>query len=184
MLNSTMIVMMFEFFKTGLFAMGGGLATLPFLYEISARHPDWFTPSQLADLLAVSESTPGPIGINMSSYVGFLTNGLLGSILATLAIVTPSVIVIIIISKFMEKYKNSKTLEAAMEGLRPAVAGLITSVCLNVFSISAIKDGHLQPIQTVMFVLVLAATQIKALKKIHPIFYIIIGAVFGLVLNL
>lgn len=184
MLSSSMLIMMYEFFKTGLFAMGGGLATLPFLYQMSARHPDWFTASKLADLLAVSESTPGPIGINMASYVGFLSHGIIGAVLATLAIITPSVIVIIIISKFIEKYKNSRTLQSAMEGLRPAVAGLITSVCINVFTISVMKNGHIELVQAIIFALVLAVTQIKKFQKIHPILLIVLGAILGLIFKL
>ena len=87
----------YEFFKTGLFAVGGGLATLPFLYDMADR-TGWFTRPQLADMLAVSESTPGPIGVNMATYVGFVTRGIPGAIISTLGLVTPSVIVILILS--------------------------------------------------------------------------------------
>ena len=86
-----------EFFKTGLFAVGGGLATLPFLQDMSGR-TGWFTHAQLADMLAVSESTPGPIGVNMATYVGFTTGGVGGALVATLGLVTPSVIVILIVA--------------------------------------------------------------------------------------
>lgn len=184
MIDSNIFIMMYEFFKTGLFAMGGGLATLPFLYEMSSRHPNWFTASQLADLLAVSESTPGPIGVNMATYVGFLSYGLIGGILATIAEITPSVIVIITISKFIEKYKNSNILQSAMEGLRPAVAGLITSVCLNVFTISIIHNGDIQIVPAIIFIVMLVANNTKKLKKIHPIIYIAIGAVLGVLFKL
>ena len=85
-----------EFFKTGLFAIGGGMATVPFLFDISAR-TGWFTASELANMIAVSESTPGPIGINMATYVGFETAGILGSVIATLGLVIPSIIIIVII---------------------------------------------------------------------------------------
>ena len=83
----------YEFFKTGLFAIGGGLATLPFLSDMADR-TGWFTQAQLADMLAVSESTPGPVGVNMATYVGFETGGILGAVVATLGLVAPSVIVI------------------------------------------------------------------------------------------
>ena len=81
----TLLLLFFEFFKTGLFAVGGGMATLPFLYDMLGRHPDWFTASQLADMIAVSESTPGPIGVNMATYVGFETSGIPGALVATLS---------------------------------------------------------------------------------------------------
>ena len=82
----------FEFFRAGLFAVGGGLATLPFLYEISDK-TGWFTHQQLADMVAISESTPGPIGVNMATYVGFTTGGLLGSVVATLGLIAPAAII-------------------------------------------------------------------------------------------
>ena len=104
-----------EFFKTGLFAIGGGMATVPFLQEISAR-TGWFTASDLADMIAVSESTPGPIGINMATYVGYTTvhnhygpfAGILGGVIATIGLVTPSVIIILIIAKFLEKFRDNR----------------------------------------------------------------------------
>ena len=86
-----------EFFKAGLFSVGGGLATLPFLYDISDRL-GWFTHAQIADMLAISESTPGPIGVNMATYAGFTSAGIPGGVVATLGLVTPSVIVILIIA--------------------------------------------------------------------------------------
>ena len=92
------LLLFYEYFKTGLFAVGGGMATLPFLYDMSARHPDWFTTSQIADMLAVSESTPGPIGVNMATYVGFQVGGVLGAVIATIGLITPSIIVILIIA--------------------------------------------------------------------------------------
>ena len=94
----TCLLLFYEFFKTGLFAVGGGLATLPFLYDMAARHPEWFTVSQLADMLAVSESTPGPLGVNMATYVGFTVAGIPGAVIATIGEVTPSIIVISILS--------------------------------------------------------------------------------------
>ena len=93
-----LLTLYFEFFKTGLFAVGGGMATLPFLYDMSARHPDWFTTAQLADMIAVSESTPGPIGVNMATYVGFHTAGIPGGLIATIGLVTPSVIIVLLIA--------------------------------------------------------------------------------------
>ena len=104
-----------EFFKTGLFAVGGGLATLPFLQDMSDR-TGWFTHAQLADMLAVSESTPGPIGVNMATYVGFSTGGVGGALIATLGLITPSVIVILIVAAFLKAFRDSKWVSV----LRPA----------------------------------------------------------------
>ena len=93
---------MYEFFKTGLFSVGGGLATLPFLYEMSDK-TGWFSHADIADMIAISESTPGAIGINMSTYAGFKTAGIPGGILATLSLAAPSVIIILIIAKFLKE---------------------------------------------------------------------------------
>ena len=102
----TCLLLFYEFFKTGLFAVGGGLATLPFLYDMAARHPEWFTVSQLADMLAVSESTPGPLGVNMATYVGYLTAGIPGAVAATIGLVAPSVIVILIVAAFLKRFRE------------------------------------------------------------------------------
>ncbi len=112
----------YEFFKTGLFAVGGGLATLPFLYDMADR-TGWFTRPQLADMLAVSESTPGPIGVNMATYVGFITCGIPGAIISTLGLVTPSVIVILIIAAFLKAFRHNRYVEAAFLRSAPGVHG-------------------------------------------------------------
>ena len=111
-----------EFFQIGLFSIGGGLATLPFLYNLGAR-TGWFTTGQVADMLAVSESTPGPIGINMATYVGFTTAGIPGSIIATLGLVAPSIIIIILVAAAMKAFRNNRYVDAAFYTLRPASTG-------------------------------------------------------------
>lgn len=121
----------YEFFKTGLFAVGGGLATLPFLYDMADR-TGWFTRPQLADMLAVSESTPGPIGVNMATYVGFVTRGIPGAIISTLGLVTPSVIVILIIAAFLKAFRHNRYVEAAFYGLRPASTAMVAAAGLSV----------------------------------------------------
>ena len=107
-----------EFFKTGLFAIGGGMATLPFLYDMADK-TDWFTRAQLADMIAVSESTPGPIGVNMATYVGFLTGGVPGAVTATVGLIAPSVIVILIVAAFLQAFRDSKYVAGAFYGLPP-----------------------------------------------------------------
>ena len=116
----------YEFFKTGLFAVGGGLATLPFLSDMADR-TGWFTQAQLADMLAVSESTPGPVGVNMATYVGFETAGVLGAVVATLGLVTPSVIVILIVASFLKAFRSNRFVDAAFYGLRPASTAMVAS---------------------------------------------------------
>ena len=114
----------YEFFKTGLFAIGGGMATLPFLHDIGET-TGWYTQAQLMNMLAVSESTPGPIGINMATYVGYTVGGIPGAIIATIGEVTPSIIVILIVAMMLKKFRDSKYVNDAFYGLRPASTGLI-----------------------------------------------------------
>lgn len=124
-----------EFFKTGLFAVGGGLATLPFLYRMSEA-TGWFTAGDIADLIAVSESTPGPLGVNMATYVGFKSVGLFGGVISTLGLICPSIVVIIIISRILEKFKESPAVQKVFYGLRPASTALITAAGLGVAKIA------------------------------------------------
>ena len=117
----------YEFFKVGLFSVGGGLATVPFLTDIAER-TGWFTAGDLANMLAISESTPGPIGVNMATYVGFHTGGIPGGIIATLGLITPAVIVITIIVGFLKKFRESRVVDSVFYGLRPASTALITAL--------------------------------------------------------
>ena len=105
-----------EFFKTGLFAVGGGMATLPFLYDMSTR-TGWFTQAKLADMIAVSESTPGPIGVNMATYVGFETAGIPGAVIATLGLICPSIIIVLVIARVLKQFRDNKTVDAAFYGI-------------------------------------------------------------------
>jgi len=133
------LLLFFEFFKTGLFAVGGGLATLPFLINLTYKY-DWFNQSMLADMIAVSESTPGPMGVNISTYAGYSSGGISGGIVATLGLITPSIIIIIIIiAKFLEKFKNNKSVESVFECLRPASVGLIGVAAFEVVKIALLN---------------------------------------------
>lgn len=181
--------LMYEFFKTGLFAVGGGLATLPFLHEMSAA-TGWFTKQDIMNLIAVSESTPGAIGINMSTYVGYITAGLPGAILATLALATPCVIVILIISKILDKFKDSPVVQGIFKGLRPASTALITAALLSVVQVAFFRDFDWSQVSLGLLIenfrwdaLVLALVIYGALKKFkgHPIFYIAAAAVVGII---
>ena len=182
-----------EFFKTGLFAVGGGMATLPFLYDMSAK-TGWFSPAQLADMIAVSESTPGPIGVNMATYVGFSTAGIPGAVLATLGLVTPSVIIILLIARVLHAFRQNRYVDAAFYGLRPCSVGLIAAAGLLVVRIALfdVELFHstgafldlLRPKALLLAALLLVLTNaVKATKKLHPVVFILASAVLGVLLS-
>ena len=183
----------FEFFKTGLFAVGGGLATIPFLREISAA-TGWFTDTDLTTMIAVSESTPGPIGVNMATYAGFQSAGVLGSVVATLGLITPSIIIILIIAGFLNKFRQSKAVDAVFKGLRPASTALIAFAGLSVATSVLVKVG-MDPVNMghtfgvdwlslAIAVGVFFAMRWKPLKKLHPIAFIGICALLGVIFHL
>lgn len=183
----------FEFFKTGLFAVGGGLATLPFLRNV-ADVTGWYTQAQLADMLAVSESTPGPIGVNMATYVGFTTAGVPGAIVATVGLIMPSVIVILIIARILQKFRHNRIVENAFYGLRPASTGLIAAAGLSVvplalMNVSALHSGgnllglFKWPAILLAVILLIFTNWVKPTKKLHPIVFIGISAVIGVVFH-
>ena len=130
----------YEFFKTGLFAVGGGMATLPFLYDISTR-TGWYTHEKLADMIAVSESTPGPIGVNMATYVGFETAGIPGAVIATLGLVTPSIMIILLIARALKAFRENPYVEAGFYGLRPCSVGLIAAAGFLVVRLALLNTG-------------------------------------------
>lgn len=176
----------YEFFKTGLFAVGGGLATLPFLEDISQR-TGWFTSAQLADMLAISESTPGPIGVNMATYVGFETAGILGSLCATVGLVMPSVILIILISKVLEKFRTNTYVEAAFYGLRPASVAMVASAGIGVavttlLNLTASGFAVLRWRELVLAAVIVVLTNfVPKVKKFHPIVFIALAAAVGII---
>ena len=189
----TVLRLWWEFFKIGAFSVGGGMATLPFLYNMSDR-TGWFTYDQIADMLAVSESTPGPIGINMATYTGFTTAGFLGSLAATLGIITPGIIIVLLIIKALDRFRKNKYVEAAFYGLRPASTGLIAAAGALVVEIALLnldvfkESGKLLDIfnyKALILALVLIALTrwIKPTKKLHPIVFIAFSAVVGIVFS-
>ena len=180
----------FEFFKTGLFAVGGGLATIPFLNEIAVR-TGWFTPEFLGDMIAVAESTPGPIGVNVATYAGFTTAGIYGALATTIGLVLPSYIIILIVGTMLEKFRSNPFVDKAFYGIRPVVVGMIASVALGLIG-SALFTVEFQNIGqfatsldwrcVLMFVAFLFAT--NKWKKLHPIVFIIIAGALGALLKL
>lgn len=177
----------FEFFKTGLFAIGGGLATLPFLQNISEKY-GWFTSQELIDMLAISESTPGPIGINMATYAGYKTANLPGAIIAVIGEVTPSIIIIVLIAYYYMRFNEHPIVKAGFYGVRPAVAGLIGAAGFEVakialFNISKYLYTHnILDIFDIKSLLLFAVILISLNKyKKHPIYFLLGAAVIGIV---
>lgn len=174
-----LLELFFAFFKVGLFAIGGGLATLPFLYELTEKY-DWITVSDISNLVAISESTPGALGINMATYVGFLQSGVAGAVIASLGLVVPSIIIIIIIAKFLNKFRDSNIVKDVFYGLRAASTALIAVAGLGVarlaFFGAKMTDFFWQGA-------ILAVVLFFATKKLkwHPIVFIAISAIIGII---
>ncbi len=187
-----------EFFKTGLFAVGGGMATIPFLYNISDK-TGWFTHQDLANMIAVGESTPGPIGVNMATYVGFVTgmndggilSAILGSVTATLGLVTPSLIVILIVAAILKSFRDNKYVNRAFYGLRPASTGLIAAAGLSVVVSNLFFAGNGFTLATVNWkgwtlaaVLWILTNKVKKTKGLHPIVFIGVSALAGILFSM
>lgn len=179
----------YEFFKAGLFAVGGGLATLPFL-DAMATKTGWFTHQALADMVAISESTPGPIGVNMATYVGFTTAGIPGAVIATLGLIAPSIIVILIIAAILKRFAENKLVQYAFYGLRPASVGLISAALVSLVTMSIVVVNSASFAAGIHIVLDCKALILAAVililsnkTKWHPAFFLlgsaIVGAVFG-----
>lgn len=184
---SIYFTLFFEFFRIGLFALGGGLATLPFLSELIDKY-HWFTQADLMNMVAVGESTPGPIGINMATYVGYqVTGNVFGAITTTVGLVAPSVIIVCIVARALQSFKNNRYVQDAFYGLRPAVSAMIASAGIGVlsstlFSDSVIALDHLSWLSLALFVGFFVLAMLY--KKLHPILLICICAVIGIVLQL
>ena len=184
----TLLLLFYEFFKTGLFAVGGGMATIPFLYNMSDRL-DWFTHEDILDMIAISESSPGPIGINMATFCGFKVAGVAGSVIATLGIITPSIIVILIIAEFLNKFKESPWVKTVFASIRPCAIALIAAAGINVIEKSLLNTSLYKATgmftdlfnwkSIVLAVIVFIFTNIKPTKNLHPILFIVFSAVAG-----
>lgn len=176
----TYFLLFYEFFKIGLFAIGGGPATLPFLMDLT-KHYDWYTMTDLTNMVAVSESTPGPIGINMATYAGFHAAGVSGGVIATMGLVTPSIIVIIIIAKFLSDFSENATVKAVFAGIRPAVTALIASAVLGLLQVALLTEKGFAVKPLILCVVFFILMQIKQLKKLHPAVWLIAAAVIGII---
>ncbi|MGI6607941.1 MAG: chromate transporter [Erysipelotrichaceae bacterium] len=178
------LILFFEFFKIGLFAIGGGLATLPFLYDLSGKY-NWFTKTDLINIVAISECTPGPIGVNMATFAGYNAAGVLGGIVATMGIVVPALLVIISIAKVLSKFKNNKYVEAVFYGIRPAVAALILVSAWDVIQSSLLNKGQQFPsflnVPAILCFILIYYLLVKYKK--HPAFYIGLAALIGIFIS-
>lgn len=186
-----LLLLFYEFFKIGLFSIGGGLSTLPFLYSLADKY-DWFNNDMIMDMIAVSESTPGPLGVNMATYTGFQNSGLIGSITATVGLVLPSVIIIIIISKFLARFRDNPLVDRVFYTIRPTVTGMIGAAGFGVIVHALLQTGGVnwgdassllaafRIKECVLFIVVFIMT--NRWEK-HPVVYIGGGALVGILLN-
>jgi chromate transporter len=182
----TLLLLFAEFFKVGLFSVGGGLATLPFLYQLADNY-GWFTHETIANMVAVAESTPGAIGVNMATYAGFQYAGVPGSVTATLGLIMPSIIVIIIVTRILSAFKESSLAVSVFSGLRPAAAGLVAAAGFGVMKLSLYNGeapvwyGLLRWREGAVFAALFFF--IHVFRK-HPVVYIAAAGLAGVVLGL
>lgn len=184
-MNFALIGQMFwEFMKIGFFAVGGGPATLPYLMDLTEKF-DWYTMEELTNMIAISESTPGPLGLNMATYAGFHTIGVFGGVVSTLGLVIPSIIIITLIAKFLEDFNENKYVKGAFEGIRPAVTAIIAASVYAVCKVSLfVSEGgsYVPATKTIILcIIVFALLQVKKLQKFHPAFWLLAAAVIGIV---
>ena len=189
----TLLLLFYEFFKAGLFAVGGGLATVPFIRDMGATY-GWITEKEIANIIAIAESTPGPIGVNAATYVGFHVGGIPGALVATVGLVTPSVIIIILVAKAIKRYADSYLVKSLFTSLRPAAIGLITAAGVSLLLVAlGIKADFLRfrfaadwytLLKLGIYGVFVFFAFWKKTAKIHPLFFILAGGVIGAILSL
>lgn len=163
-----------QFFHVGVFSFGGGYATLPFLYDIADKF-HWYSAKQLTDMLAISSITPGPVGVNVATFAGFTTAGILGSLVATTAIILPSYIIVTIVFKVIDKFRTNRNIKGAIRGLKPAGCALLSAVGIKLLFTSNL---HLLGTLILLGFLILSTK-----KKQDPLFYLGISAILGLIIG-
>ncbi len=169
------------FFKIGAFTFGGGYAMLPMVEQEVMAH-GWMTMNELINFIAVSESTPGSFAVNVSTYIGTVTGGLAGAVAATLGVVTPSFLIILIVAKSYEAFRRSRAVQGVMSGLRPTVVGLIGTALVSVGKSVFFPDADMHWIRFLLSaaIFVLSVYLIRR-KKMSPIPVILLGALIGIV---
>ena len=180
------LILLVEFIKIGLFALGGGPATIPFLMNLIDKY-GWYTEEEFTDMIAISESTPGPLGINMATYAGYHAGGVLGSIIATLSLVLPSLVIIMLIARFLANFSNNEKIRRIFYGIRPAVAALITASVIRILRTTlffTIETPFKIEWKTfILFVVVLILMRVKKLQKLHPGVWILGAACVGIAIS-
>ena len=180
------LLLFWEFLKIGTFVVGGGMAALPFLFDLSERY-SWFSAQELADMVAIAESTPGPLAINMATYVGYTTAGVTGSLFATIAVSLPSLLISLLVCRLLSLYSASEWVQHIFSGLRPAVAGLITVISFDLLELAVVTNidlgwsSGLNYKSLILFAVLCFA--VFRFKK-HPLLYVAAGAVAGIILQL
>lgn len=181
------LTLAFEFFKIGLFSIGGGMATVPFLMDLTTKY-DWFTANELANMIAISESTPGPVGVNMATYAGYSAAGIPGAIVATLSLTAPALVIIVIIARFLENFSENPTVKAVFYGIRPTVAALIGYAVWELLQIAIVVNrngvSQIDILSALICLIAFLLLQVKQLKKLHPLIWIAAGAVIGILFQL
>lgn len=174
--------LLWVFIKIGTFTFGGGYAMLPLIRQAVIEN-EWMTAPELLDFIAVSESTPGPLAVNMATFVGNTAGGVLGAVIATLAVVLPSFAVIIAVARFYTKYKSSAVVEGCMSGVRPVVIGLIASalatLAVGVFFPQGLGTGAFGW-EFISAAVIFALTLFLSFRKINPVWLILLSAALGI----
>ncbi|MDC7249909.1 MAG: chromate transporter [Sphaerochaetaceae bacterium] len=179
---SNLFLLFIEFFKIGLFTIGGGLATIPFLNELAINRPTWITQVDISNMIAISQSTPGPLGVNMATFTGYKVAGILGGVIASLGLAMPAFIIILIISKYLSGFNKKWYVKDSLYGLRSVVLALIIYAVSKIFLISLFNDDFsIKYTEVIIFLIIIL---IYRKLKIHPLFYIGAGAIIGIVLKL
>lgn len=187
---SRLLFLMINYFEIGLMSFGGGLATLPFLMRFITKNHSYLTQKELADIIAISESTPGPLGVNAASFVGFRNFGVIGAILTTMSLILPSFIIVLIISDILKKYNDNKNVQNVFKALRPSSVGLIAAAAFSVFCLAVFSHtwtfdfnklfADFNYKNLILFFVSFILMNTKHLKKLHPTVFIIAGAIIGI----
>jgi len=180
-----------EFFQTGLFSVGGGYATLPFIQKMMERYPHWFSTLTLADITAIAEATPGPVGVNAATFAGYSAGGVLGALVASFALVLPSFVIVSLVARALEKNRQNPLIGTLLSTLRPAVTGLIAAAAWTVIRAALftapIMEGFWQAIEwqnIVLYAILLGLLFVPKIKKVHPVFFFLAGGIAGVVMGL
>ena len=175
--------LLLTFFKIGAFTIGGGYAMLPFIEQEVTKNA-WASEAELIDFVAVSESTPGPFAINIATFIGMKTAGILGAVCTTLGVVLPSFIIILIVACFLKKFQENKAVKGVLTGLKPAVPGLIAAAIISIATAVLAPDGFsLAIFKSASFycsIAIFGVGAVMCFKKLHPIWVVCVSAVLGI----